>query len=1056
MIPLHHELIRASAGTGKTHQLTLRYLQILFATQEPEKTIALTFTRKAAGEFFEKIFRRLAEAAESPDRAAQLGRELGLPVTTEQCRANLRLLLERLHRLQLSTYDSFFTKVVQTFPFELGLAGPPVLLDDEQRLRAILRAQEALSRRTQVDEPFLREFWHACKRASLGAEMKTITEVVTNFILENQALFFDASEPDCWGCHSRIWDPRCPWECGELDLAAEARALQGALDWRTLTDGQTVFWHELIEELESWKPPVEMPKRTKYFLNVALPAFAQLDSGRCEILVNRKKQVLTAEVGARLKCIVQSIAWTLVHGKLEVTRGIFDLVRLFEEVYRREVRLMGQLTLEDATRLLCGGPSHGRGLADPELRDQLGYRLDGSFDHWLLDEFQDTSRVQWRAIADLVDEVLQDSEGRRSFFAVGDTKQSLYGWRGSDARLFDEVYRRYQHVLHIRALNQSYRSCPAVLAMANAVFGQTETLAELCTRPLAQRWAAMWQEHTSAAHLANQPGYSCLLHAPMEDEDCFETVLGLLNELKPLDRGLSVAVLTRKNSVADALVEYLRTHGGPPCSLAANVRPGSDNAVAAGLRSFLTVAAHPQDSLAWNHLRMTPLGPAFETTFGSAAALSEHLLGLWRSHGLVGLADEWIRLCHEILATDDEFNRRRLESCRRAALALDARGETDIDAFVRQLDALELRENDTPGQVAVMTVHKAKGLDWDVVLLTDLAGNTLLQRRDGLEVHRDEAGDVRWILDMPASDIAKHDPTLGARLAAAQEDAAFENLCVLYVALTRAKRGLYVVTHPGKPTSANFHRLLDETLDADPHDRPIGERTFVCAWEHGDPAWIAGVQRPGEAARPALALPAVSVDRRITIARPRPRRPSAGEVRRLPGRALFLRDTDQREIGIAAHEGLSLVGWLTGEAGADARLLQNALAGTPDAAASAVRRLIESPEIRRVFLAPSQPVDLWVEKPFELLSGDQWISGRFDRVVIERDPSGAAVSATIYDLKVHADARDPESVVAHYRPQMEMYRLALAELLGLPPGRIAAWILSTFTDPSLQPLCIAC
>ena len=69
MTPLTHEFIQASAGTGKTYQLTNRYLRLLFLTHEPEKIIALTFTRKAAGEFFEKIFRRLAEGAEDADKA---------------------------------------------------------------------------------------------------------------------------------------------------------------------------------------------------------------------------------------------------------------------------------------------------------------------------------------------------------------------------------------------------------------------------------------------------------------------------------------------------------------------------------------------------------------------------------------------------------------------------------------------------------------------------------------------------------------------------------------------------------------------------------------------------------------------------------------------------------------------------------------------------------------------------------------------------------------------------------------------------------------------------
>ena len=135
-----HELIAASAGTGKTYQLTVRYLRLLFATGEPERIIALTFTRKAAGEFFEKIFHRLACAAADRSEASALSKDLGIRVDCPDCLARLRLLLDRLHRLQLSTYDSFFSRVVQSFPFELGLGAPPELIDDHQRSEAVRRA----------------------------------------------------------------------------------------------------------------------------------------------------------------------------------------------------------------------------------------------------------------------------------------------------------------------------------------------------------------------------------------------------------------------------------------------------------------------------------------------------------------------------------------------------------------------------------------------------------------------------------------------------------------------------------------------------------------------------------------------------------------------------------------------------------------------------------------------------------------------------------------------------------------------------------------------------
>src|SRR5690606_12687583 len=100
----------------------------------------------------------------------------------------------------------------------------------------------------------------------------------------------------------------------------------------------------------------------------------------------------------------------------------------------------GWLVFSDLPVLLMRGLSGERtGLGAQDLI----YRLDGRTDHWLIDEFQDTSRIQWKVLSAFIDEILQDSSGQRTFFCVGDVKQSIYGWRDGDARLFDEIRERY-------------------------------------------------------------------------------------------------------------------------------------------------------------------------------------------------------------------------------------------------------------------------------------------------------------------------------------------------------------------------------------------------------------------------------------------------------------------------------------------------------------------------------------------------------------------------------------------------------------------------------------
>lgn len=1031
MTPLGHELIRASAGTGKTFQLTSRYLRLLLRRGEPERIVALTFTRKAAGEFFTKIFQRLADGADSAEGAAKLSRELGLSVDPTTCRQHLRLLLERLHRLQLSTYDAFFTRIVQNFPYELGLAAAPTLLSTDERNVQIERTQRALSHRTNVDAEFLREFWHACKRATMGVETKTITEIIADFIKGNHSLFFEAADPRLWGDPATIWSGACPWLGTDVDLAAEARALRQTLSWGALKPKQRQFWEEYLAQLAEWKPPAEMPPRVAAFTKKFLAVYGLLDTGTCEVTI-QSKQTLTRAEGQIVKRISRYCFSTILAPRLEATQGIYDLVRLFEEIYAEEVRRAGRITLEDATLLLAGSNAHGDGLQDPELRERLGYRLDASFDHWLLDEFQDTSRAQWRAVAELLDEVLQDAEQQRTFFAVGDTKQSIYGWRGSDDRLFDRVQDQYDAVLNVRALSESHRSVPAVLAMVNQVFGRSADLAAIVGDAVAERWSGRWNDHSSAARLSGLPGHACLIHAPEEDEHCFATVLALLGAMKPLEKGLSVAVLTRENDTADALVEHLRAHRGPACSLAANVKPGQDNVVAAGLRSLLTLAAHPADTQAWWHLRLSPMGPQLQTDFGTGATLSRHLLEIWSEHGLAGLVDYWRELCAAHLDPADAFNHGRLELCRQAARELDAAGETDLDAYVRGLDGIELREHDTPGQVAVMTIHKAKGLDWDIVIVTDLAGKTLSERRrGGLAVQRDEAGEVEWICEMPAAEFAGCDPVLGAQIEAAGQDAAFERLCALYVGMTRARRGLCVVTHAATGESQNYCRLLDTTLGADPQRIEIGGTPFQVAWQHGQPDWFACLAAPPAERRP-IALPLLVEAERRRDRRPKGVRPSEREAE--PIRLATGARAESIEFGREVHRALARVEWLGDPPAADAATIEQAVAGISPAAAAAVQRALGDPETRAVFQRSQAGAEVWRELPFEWVRGSEWITGRFDRVVIEKTEAGAIASAMLVDFKTTGRGRTVGADA--FAGQMDLYREAVAALCGIAPSAV--------------------
>ena len=140
-----HTLIRASAGTGKTFQLSNRYLGLMQAGAMPDQILATTFTRKAAGEILDRVVVRLAEAALNEPARRELAKWLSSPsLSQDRCHQLLQVLIRQLHRLKICTLDSFFAQLAGSFSLELGL--PP----DSAHHRAI--ARQLLAKRGDRDD----------------------------------------------------------------------------------------------------------------------------------------------------------------------------------------------------------------------------------------------------------------------------------------------------------------------------------------------------------------------------------------------------------------------------------------------------------------------------------------------------------------------------------------------------------------------------------------------------------------------------------------------------------------------------------------------------------------------------------------------------------------------------------------------------------------------------------------------------------------------------------------------------------------------------------------
>ncbi|MFA5206727.1 MAG: UvrD-helicase domain-containing protein [Lentisphaeria bacterium] len=1083
-----HQVIVASAGSGKTFQLTNRIIALLAAGVEPERILALTFSRAAAGEIFDTIVGRLAGAAADAAAAAKLAGWIGVPGTAPAAfRELLRNLLTRMHLSPIGTLDSFFVRVLQAFPFEAGTGGAFSILGDAELraerqgiLRGLLRpaAGDGPGRQARL------EFMEAVKRATFGKAEKRLSDLLADFIERGYAAFLETPDAGRWGHAGAIWPAGCPWPV----LAAEARraeagrlreALAGQLAGGVLTDAQLAGLALFCDTAEAFTAHSVLGKAVEPLFLKLLAGLGDLEQGSAEIIVSRKAATLSGAAAAAAARLVRHVVACLLDNKLESTRGVFAVLAPYGHEYDRRLRRAGRLTFADVQYLLAGGAG------GPELearRLNLEYRLDAKFDHWALDEFQDTSRQQWHIIRNLVDEIIQSADGVRSLFLVGDVKQAIYGWRGGDANLMTEILEQYNPpgappLLDVVPLDQSQRSSPVVIGLVNRVFGALGPESGLPPAAV-ERWNRDWRAH-QAAH-AGKPGHAAFCELPRrggrgsagEDAQArYEEVAAQLLALRPWERRLTAAVLVRTNRSGRELVDTLRRHG-IPASWAGEETLG-DNPAITGILALLKAAAHPADSFAWEQLLMTPLAPLVGNQ--GETFVRTLLAELHRD----GFEPVLRRLCREAaaLAGLDPFSRGRLDELLVAAQEFDALSRIDVPAFVAF--AMDKKVVAPPAEqtVQVMTIHKSKGLGFDVVFLPDLqAAGIASERRIGLGIHYGADHEPEWVLEMPKKAVAAADPELRRRLAAGEAAAAHEALCVLYVALTRAKHAVTVVaTRPAEDSeSLTLAGLVRAAVaPAVPEAPPAKKRRAPAAaapaaaeappppaaaesaplpavtlFEDGDPGWYLRLPSPAPLPAPPLPapLPRVAGPVRARFPRRLPSQPGEGEA---AAAALFAPEAGHgREFGSAIHTLFQkLEWWEPGRPEAIVAEWRAAQAGLPAAAGAEMEAVwldaLRAPAIRAALARPAGPCQLWREKSFEVILDGAWVSGAFDRVVVRLDAAGRPQGAVILDYKSNQirEEGDLEALARGYRPQMTLYRQALARILGLKTEAISVQLL---------------
>lgn len=691
--------LEASAGSGKTFALSVRYLSLLFLGANPQKIVALTFTNKSAAEMRERIFETLKHLEEK-EELKEIAKQTQMSIETLLAHKKQIMSTFLQSDIKITTLDSFFGTLLRRFSLHVGIQ-PDFQVE-------YTRDQEAL----------LERFIKACKKArmyqalvalSVGEEKK-----LSDIMQLLEVLYQKKGEYDI----SLL--PMAPFASpkASFDILARIKVLfeNLGLGERGLKTFEASSFSELLAKKFLEKEDFSYWDYKKY---------ANEETNR---LHGELKNALKMECEAKEAYFLGTL------GKL---------FSLYCQTLKGLCVEKGELHFSDVTNLL-----HTL-LRDEIRKDFLYFRLDGVIEHLLIDEFQDTSVVQYQILLPLIEEI-RSGIGTKAFktlFFVGDIKQSIYRFRGGAKTLFGYAKNTLQ--LKVESLDTNYRSCKEVVSFVNEMFNERISGYE-------------WQNVPSH----KDEGYVRV----RQDESIEALVLESIEQF--LEKGISpknIALLVHTNKDAKAMQELIVEHF-PSLHVRLEARLKlTDVPCIRALISLLKYfyfkeALYRAEFLVLQGRSWNEALDAYHCDMGQTPLV---ILQKMISH--FGLFDN---------SADMLF-----------LIEIASRYE-DIESFLFDLEDLsdEAKSEDEEG-IRVLTVHKSKGLEFDHVIVCDRftkennRSGTILYAYD--EVHVEGiyySMGQREVIDPLYAKAKEKEKIL------IDED----RLNTLYVAFTRAKRSLCV------------------------------------------------------------------------------------------------------------------------------------------------------------------------------------------------------------------------------------------------------------------------
>ena len=1100
--------VAASAGTGKTRVLTDRVLRLLLDGTPPERILCLTFTKAAASEIAIRTHDRLSEWATVPEPAlaGQLGDLCGETADADRlarARGLFATVLDAAEGVRIKTIHAFCESLLSRFPLEAGLAPHFTVMDARTTEELLTASRDVVLARAQPDDPSpltdalaqitrrLTEVQFSAIMAELARQRGRLNWLFSHYggragLLEEArrrlgVALVDAGQIVAEACRDEAFD-RAALEAGAAALQQgsksdheRGRQIAGWLaDAAARPAGFDAYLAQYFtkEGFYQGQGKRRVTLATKQTLDGAPEAVAALER-EADRLGGVRDRIRAAEVLAATDAL-------LVLG--EALLDVYDSAKA-----RHAVLDYDDLIL--LTRAL---------LRQKNAAPWVLYKLDGGLDHILIDEAQDTSPDQWEVVAALADEFFAGAgarEARRTIFAVGDAKQSIFSFQGADPRTFSQWREHFAARVGEAAqlwqpvdLALSFRSTRPILETVDRVFAQPAArdglldggaIHHLPERASQAGRVELWSlegPQPAAETEAWAPPISPLAASSPSQRlahrigQCVAGWLARGERLDSRDRpirpGDIMILVQRRSGFVDNMVRALK-HADVPVA-------GVDRMVVTDQLAVMDLIALgrflllPDDDLTLAAVLKSPLigfdeAALFDLAYARGAA------SLWRTLAVKAGERPQFAAAHDTLAgllgaTDVmppyEFysqilgaggGRRRLlarlgtqandpiDELLALALAFEHDHVPSLEGFLHWLEArrAEVKRDFDIGrdEVRVMTVHGAKGLQAPIVFLPDTC-RVPLEEPSLLWLGGEQSEVMLW---PPRR--ALEDPLSAEARAAARRRRDEEHRRLLYVALTRAEDRLYVCGWHSRPTITEgcwYHLFGAAFRDiAEPMASDNGRQDYrLEARQQGAPD-------KSEAAGPAHAEPAPlpAWVGRAPPPEPAPVRPLLPSrldddepAARSPVGAGSVR---RNQRGRLVHLLLQHLPELPEEErrGAARRYLAAVAGGLDGAAREAILRetlaVLEDPAFAPIFAAGSR-----AEVALSGRIGERVIAARVDRLWAGAD------EVFVVDYKTNrAPPASADEVPPAYLRQMAAYRALLTEIF--PSHTISCGILWT-------------